>query len=394
MAISNSTIQEIDLSFQGKGLEETSDFFQRKCSSCSEEQLAFNGEAKAGIDFEQNVDDAMQLDSGQPAASPSRSGPLDSELNYKPKDVLYNEVDRCKGESITKSPCNNGGETQTSADHAQESLLTVDDSNAGNVNDDTKLDTTGVASSGEQVGYSTDQGSPNVNNSLSTNEAVQGNSMARKDRRPRSPGTSCNEGKEAGSDQHHLCSSTARITPASPKRLNHKHSSSASPQVHNSPNKHSRHGRSRSRSPIKQRDSSSVHRRDRRSRSRSRSPRTRHSPRRRSPTSGRYHSSRYSPLRRSWVPPPNRRTGFGKPGNNLFIAGFSFLTTERDLERKFSRFGRVRDVRIVRDRRSGDSRGFGFLSLERDEEADAAIKALDETEWNGRIILVEKSKSH
>lgn len=83
----------------------------------------------------------------------------------------------------------------------------------------------------------------------------------------------------------------------------------------------------------------------------------------------------------------------GLPGRNLFVAGFSFLTTERDLERKFSRFGHVRDVRIVRDKRSGDSRGFGFLSLERDEDADAAIRALDETEWNGRIILVEKSKS-
>ncbi|KAJ0983062.1 hypothetical protein J5N97_011317 [Dioscorea zingiberensis] len=43
--------------------------------------------------------------------------------------------------------------------------------------------------------------------------------------------------------------------------------------------------------------------------------------------------------------------------------------------------------------RSGDSRGFGFLSLERDEDADAAIRALDQTEWNNRIILVEKSKT-
>lgn len=41
----------------------------------------------------------------------------------------------------------------------------------------------------------------------------------------------------------------------------------------------------------------------------------------------------------------------GLPGRNLFVAGFSFLTTERDLERKFSRFGHVRDVRIVRDKR-------------------------------------------
>ncbi|KAF9604435.1 hypothetical protein IFM89_006444, partial [Coptis chinensis] len=36
---------------------------------------------------------------------------------------------------------------------------------------------------------------------------------------------------------------------------------------------------------------------------------------------------------------------------------------------------------------SGDSRGFGFLTLERDEDADAAIRALDQTEWNGRVVL-------
>lgn len=43
-------------------------------------------------------------------------------------------------------------------------------------------------------------------------------------------------------------------------------------------------------------------------------------------------------------------------------------------------------------KRSGESRGFGFLTLERDKEADAAIRALDKTEWHGRVILVEKSK--
>ncbi|KAJ0983124.1 hypothetical protein J5N97_011379 [Dioscorea zingiberensis] len=116
----------------------------------------------------------------------------------------------------------------------------------------------------------------------------------------------------------------------------------------------------------------------------------RYSSRRRSPPA--YHSHRRSP-RRPWSPPANRNTGIGKPGRNLFVAGFSYVTTERDLEKKFSRFGRVVDVRIVRDKRSGDSRGFGFLSLERDEDADAAIRALDQTEWNNRIILVEKSKT-
>ncbi|CAN6211770.1 unnamed protein product [Urochloa humidicola] len=135
------------------------------------------------------------------------------------------------------------------------------------------------------------------------------------------------------------------------------------------------HDRSRSRSP---------HRRDHHRRS----PR-RHSPRRRSPSSSRRH---HSP-KRHWSPPANRKTGLGKPGKNLFIAGFSYATTERDLEKKFCKFGRVTSARVVRDKRTGDSRGFGFLSLEKDEDADAAIRACDETEWNGRIILVEKSKA-
>ncbi|XP_072988623.1 uncharacterized protein [Typha latifolia] len=176
----------------------------------------------------------------------------------------------------------------------------------------------------------------------------------------------------------------------SPRRL------SASPRRRESPR---RRIRPASRSPL--RKDSSRYGRDQRARSRSRSPyardhyrrsspRRRNSPRRRSPPPS--YSRRRSP-RRPWSPPANRNTGVGRPGKNLFVAGFSYVTTERDLERKFSRFGRVTDVRIVRDKRSGDSRGFGFLSLERDEDADAAIRALDQTEWNGRIVLVEKSKT-
>ncbi|KAI3906643.1 hypothetical protein MKW92_018144 [Papaver armeniacum] len=175
----------------------------------------------------------------------------------------------------------------------------------------------------------------------------------------------------------------------------------ASPRKHYSPPDRRRKERLASRSPTRRRESTSGYRRDNRDRSRSRSPyardrrqispRRRYSPRRRSPPGSHYRHR--SPRRRPWSPPPNRNTGIGKPGKNLFVAGFSFVTTEKDLERKFSRFGRVRDVRIVRDKRSGDSRGFGFLSLERDEDADAAIRALDQTQWNGRVVLVEKSKA-
>ncbi|PKU78153.1 peptidyl-prolyl cis-trans isomerase CYP63 [Dendrobium catenatum] len=169
---------------------------------------------------------------------------------------------------------------------------------------------------------------------------------------------------------------------------------SRSPRKHDSPR---RRGRSVSKSPMRRRGSPG-HQRDRQ-RSRSRSPISRNrkirsprgqSPRRRSPPNYR---SRQRSSRRPWSPPANRNTGIGRPGKNLFIAGFSYVTTERDLERKFSKFGRVTDVRIVRDKLTGDSRGFGFLSLEKDEHADAAIRAVDQTEWNGRILLVEKSKS-
>ncbi|KAJ0983096.1 hypothetical protein J5N97_011351 [Dioscorea zingiberensis] len=203
-------------------------------------------------------------------------------------------------------------------------------------------------------------------------------------------------GRKRASSRDRSSPSTRRKSPSgrTSRRDSHKDYSprkhlSRSPRRRESPR---RKDRSASRSPVRGRDS---HRRDNRGRSRSRSPyqrdRNRRSPRyssrRRSPPA--YHSHRRSP-RRPWSPPANRNTGIGKPGRNLFVAGFSYVTTERDLEKKFSRFGRVVDVRIVRDKRSGDSRGFGFLSLERDEDADAAIRALDQTEWNNRIILLSQ----
>eukprot|EP00850_Spirogloea_muscicola_P013984 SM000097S24837 [mRNA] locus=s97:415623:416743:- [translate_table: standard] len=98
------------------------------------------------------------------------------------------------------------------------------------------------------------------------------------------------------------------------------------------------------------------------------------------------------------VAPRDRGNGAGKPGNNLFVAGFNFITNEKDLERKFGRYGKVLDARIVRDPRqvlltTRESRGFGFLTLETDEDADDAIRALDQSEWDGRIVLVEKAKT-
>ncbi|KAF3946726.1 hypothetical protein CMV_027039 [Castanea mollissima] len=246
--------------------------------------------------------------------------------------------------------------------------------------------------------------SPNGYKTLSSQQGCQDPSYSPRSQRQKHSSPERNGLVERVPSQDHASPTTKTSVspPGFQKGSRHKHDSSrkrisASPKSSHSPPKYRRRDRSVSRTPIRRRD----HKRDYRDRSRSRSPysrdrhrspRRRYSPRRRSSPLG-YHSHHRSPRRRPWSPPRNRKTGVGLPGRNLFVAGFSFLTTERDLERKFSRFGRVRDVRIVRDKRSGDSRGFGFLSLERDEDADAAIRALDETEWNGRIILVEKSKS-
>ncbi|CAK9163943.1 unnamed protein product [Ilex paraguariensis] len=255
--------------------------------------------------------------------------------------------------------------------------------------------------------------SPRNKKTLTSKQDLQDVSNSSRPQRQKhfsSPETS-DLGKEVPSKDHAL--RDGRQNPASPRGSRQRQTSyhtngSSVKRVSSSPKNHTLHlnrrgqDRSVSRSPVRRRDSSSVYKSDHRNRSRSRSPDRRdyhrrsprrYSPRHRSPPSG-YHSRRGSPRRRPWSPPHNRSTGVGKPGRNLFVAGFGFMTTERDLERKFSRFGQVRDVRIVRDKRSGDSRGFGFLSLQRDEEADAAIRALDKTEWNGRIVLVEKSKSH
>ncbi|KAF5478908.1 hypothetical protein F2P56_005430 [Juglans regia] len=246
--------------------------------------------------------------------------------------------------------------------------------------------------------------SPNSQKASSSQQGFKDSSYSpRPQRHKHSSAERCSLNKVVQSQDH---ISSARETSTSPLISRHSYRRkddssqkgiSASQKTSYSPPNYKRRDRSVSRSPIQRRD----HKRDYHdrslprspySRTRYRSPRRRPSPRRRSPPLG-YHLHHRTPKKRPWSPPRNRRTGAGLPGRNLFIAGFSFLTTERDLERKFSRFGRVRDVRIVRDKRSGDSRGFGFLSLERDEDADAAIRALDETEWNGRIILVEKSKS-
>lgn len=81
------------------------------------------------------------------------------------------------------------------------------------------------------------------------------------------------------------------------------------------------------------------------------------------------------------------------PNCHIFIAGLNFITNEREVERKLSKYGRVREVRIVRNGQSGESRGFGFVVMEGPEGVDDAIKALNGSDWNGRRLLVERARN-
>jgi len=74
---------------------------------------------------------------------------------------------------------------------------------------------------------------------------------------------------------------------------------------------------------------------------------------------------------------------------NIFIARLNFKTRREDLEAAFAKFGQVSSAKIVKDRETGRSKGFGFVEMPNDDEANKAITALNETELDGRAIVVK-----
>ena len=74
---------------------------------------------------------------------------------------------------------------------------------------------------------------------------------------------------------------------------------------------------------------------------------------------------------------------------NIFVAKLNFITRKEDLERAFSAFGQVASAKVVTDRDTGRSKGFGFVEMPNDDEAHAAIAGLNEKELDGRVIVVK-----
>ena len=80
-------------------------------------------------------------------------------------------------------------------------------------------------------------------------------------------------------------------------------------------------------------------------------------------------------------------------GPKLYVGNLSFDTTEDDLRAAFSNDGRtVKEVAMPVDRQSGKPRGFAFVELGSDEEAEAAMQALDGTDLGGREIKVNEAR--
>ncbi len=77
---------------------------------------------------------------------------------------------------------------------------------------------------------------------------------------------------------------------------------------------------------------------------------------------------------------------------NIYVGNLPYQTTESELESIFAEYGAVTSVRIITDRDSGRSKGFGFVEMEDDSAAENAITNLNGSEVGGRTIKVNKAR--
>ncbi|MCB0595883.1 MAG: RNA-binding protein [Phaeodactylibacter sp.] len=77
---------------------------------------------------------------------------------------------------------------------------------------------------------------------------------------------------------------------------------------------------------------------------------------------------------------------------NIFVAKLSYDTHEDTLRNAFEEFGEVSSAKIIMDKFTGRSKGFGFVEMPNDDEGQEAINALNDTEMDGRTIVVKKAR--
>ncbi len=77
---------------------------------------------------------------------------------------------------------------------------------------------------------------------------------------------------------------------------------------------------------------------------------------------------------------------------NIYVGNVSYNSTEEELGNLFSEYGTVTSVKIIVNKHTGRSKGFGFVEMANDEEGQKAVEALDGHEVNGRNLRVDKAK--
>ena len=79
-------------------------------------------------------------------------------------------------------------------------------------------------------------------------------------------------------------------------------------------------------------------------------------------------------------------------GSKLYVGNLNYDTTSSDLEQLFAAHGTVQSAEVISDRETGRSKGFGFVQMGSDEEAQAAIAAMNGQENGGRVLTVNEAK--
>jgi len=77
---------------------------------------------------------------------------------------------------------------------------------------------------------------------------------------------------------------------------------------------------------------------------------------------------------------------------NIYVSNLSFKTTSESLNELFAEHGEVSSAKVISDKFTGDSRGFGFVEMTNDEEGKKAIEELNDSEFEGKTITVNVAR--
>jgi RNA recognition motif-containing protein len=92
------------------------------------------------------------------------------------------------------------------------------------------------------------------------------------------------------------------------------------------------------------------------------------------------------------IPIPQGREKEENMSKNIYVGGLPYAITEEKLQELFSAYGTVESARVITDRYTGQSRGFGFVEMSSPAEAQQAIEALNGSQLDGRQLVVNEAR--